>query len=1265
MYYNLHTHTEYSNIGSGGLDCLNKLSNLVKAAREMGISGLAITDHDCLSNAIDINRMQKQLRKDNDDFKLIQGNEIYLVDKYDDEDKSPQKYYHFILIAKDKIGYDAIVELSTRAWYRSTILRGRRRVPTLKSDVEEVMTDEVKGHVIASTACIGGELGQLILEEKYEDANNFIGWCIDRFGINDFYLELQPSKQKDQICVNRWIAEQSQSGYQKRLKTIITTDAHYEKEKDFSIFEAFLRSQQEGRQVKEYYDYARLMEEKEIFSLLEYLDEDFVKECLDNTCKIAESVEFYDLAQPFHIPRVQVPEKNFEHAVGYDVPVIQKLLQRGDLQTNYCLVSCLEKLQELGKYNEQYLMRLEEEADVFEYQSQELNSNFFAYFNTMQHYLDLMWDNDSAVGPSRGSASGSLICYLMGIVKCDPIEHNLPFWRFANKVRATILDIDIDSCGSKRQDIIKAVKDERGELGITQVATFRTLTLKAAIGNAGRGYRDAENPKGLDPDIIGYISSLIEQKRGFVATLKQTLEGDVERQFNKNHNFIKECIKYPGLLEIIEKFEGTIVGSGTHAAAVILFDDEDKLTNHCAGLRSPNGDFCTCLDLHQVEEVGCIKYDWLLLSTLDVQKACFDLLKADGLIDKNLSLRECFDKYLDPNKIDYTDERIWKHLYDNDVLSVFQFDAASGRRGVLKCEPDTLAAMTAVNGLIRLMTAPGQEDQIERFVRIKNNPEQFEEEMKNAGLTDEQRAIMHRVLDRFNGCAVTQESFMILSQELVGYELKDADMLRKTVAKKQMRQIENERKKFWEFGQKKGCSEQQIEYFWRICIEPSLGYGFSENHALPYSIIGVQCILMNILFPPIYWQTAVLLQRSGALDGKTADYNKIAKAVSSLMQAGVQIKGLNINESKEDFSLKADKNEIYFGFNGTKGIDTAAVEQIFEHRPFVSFEDFMDRTKCKITSIVALIKGGAFDEFESRESCIEKLCEIKADTKAVLNGRNLLGIARNGLWPKDTEELNKSYRVFAATQMLKSTEYKLNDKLISFLDEYGYPHNGEEIDKDDWKQTMFDPEMIAIKQYLKDNQEKMLDKYNSLMEQEWIDKYFPNKDLAQWEIEVLGITFKEHPLNKIKNVVDFNELSTEPIIERELYIKDKIIPIYELSVICGIAIAKDKQHSSITLLTPTGPVEVKFRKEQFAHYDAQISQVVGDKKKIIERSWFNRGNKLIIMGMRQEDLFMAKKYSRSAMSHVVYRIEGFENDKPVIQKARKSGKAEEDIDGDS
>lgn len=1265
-YASLHCHDEYSNVTTG-LDSINKLRNMVSYAKEIGLTGLAVTNHDNLSSIWQINTIQKELRKEESPLKLIYGNEIYLLREWDEHDNSPKKYHHFILLAKDKIGYNALLELSTRAWYRSAFVRGKRRVVTLYNDLKEVITDEVRGHIIGMTACLGGEAANLFLNGREDEGYQFLEFCLETFGYDDFYIELQSSSINDQTKWNNIIKNIPD------FKTVITTDAHYTRKSEFEMLEAFLRSSNETREVREYYDAAYLQTEEEIWEYLSYLPSDLIKQSLDNTRKIAEQVEFFDIYQKFHIPPVEVPQKAWVGPMPVEYPVISKCLTSGDIQTEYAIITCLEKLQALGKWNDTYLTRLEEEFDVFQWQSDELEDNFFAYFNNMAYHIDMSWEVGCAVGPSRGSASGSLLCYLMDIVQCDPIEYELPFWRFANKHRASVLDIDCDFDPVKKPDLLARIREERGELGVTQVATFKTLTLKAAIGNACRGFRSHEFPGGIDADISTYLNGLVQVVRGKVANLDQTLNGDDIRGFKKNAQLAGELAKYPGLIDMIIAFEGLITNSSTHAAAVVFFDlENDPITNHCSLMRSPNGDLCTAMDLHSVEEVGCIKYDYLVLGTLSIMTATFDLLRKDGVIDPNLTLKECYRKYIDPNKIDYDNPEIWEHLESNDILSIFQWDQASGRRGIAATKPASLNDLTVVNGLIRLMSQDGEENQLDRFARIKENPQSFEDEMIKVGLSTEMRQIMHEELDKYNGCAATQESFMILVQRLAGYTLKEADQVRKVVAKKKVEEIEVLRETFYE-----RCSgtQEQKEYLYNVIIRPSEGYGFSLNHALPYSIIGVQCIMLGaILFPPGYWQTACLLQRSGTLDGKSTNYDKIARAVAELQEQGIKIKPPNINVSEREFTLKADTQTIYFGTDAIKGLKNAVANKIYELRPFEDVHDFWDRARPDVGSLTALVRAGAFDEMAERDNTIDFLAEVCLDaanaggTLRKLNGQNLLRISREGLWPEDTEELILANRVFNFTHYLKQFvledgDWALDERGMDFLDSIDYPHSGT-LNKMEWKEA-YDVYMIPIKQYLIQHQQELLKKINRRAINEWKEKYFTST--AQDEIEALGICFEQHPFAEItKNVTPLYDIPEEPQVARTFETKDgRTIPMYELYMICGIAIAKDKLHHTMTVLTPQGPVDVKFTKEAFAHYDSQISRIVNDKKEIIERSWFNRGNGLLIHGMRRDGMFVAKKYKNSPMNHTVYKILSVANGKPELQQDRKIGKVEESNEEDN
>ena len=442
-YFGVHNHTEYSNIRL--LDCINHPIDLINKAIELGLSGIAITDHECLSSHMEVNQYANKLREKNPNFIVGLGNEIYLTETRD----RGQKYYHFILIAKDAIGHRALREMSTIAWRNSYVDRRMERVPLLKNEMAEIM-NKYKGHVIATTACIGGELGQeILLAEKAESIHdmetanqhlgniyNFMIFCKEIFG-NDFYLECAPSTQEDQIRVNRRIKKVAKAF---DLKVVVGTDSHYLTKSERNVHKAYLNSKNGEREVDDFYEFARLMDSDECMELLNlsFNDMNFVNEILDNTQEIQSKITFYSLEKKQMIPKVEVTnypaltgETEFtgSHNPEWNFPVLNSLLTSDNVQERYWINECLWALADKDLYRTEYLERLETEADVIKCIGEKLDDCLFAYFNTFKHYIDLFWECGSIVGPGRGSATGFLSNYLLGITQLDPIRWGLPYWR--------------------------------------------------------------------------------------------------------------------------------------------------------------------------------------------------------------------------------------------------------------------------------------------------------------------------------------------------------------------------------------------------------------------------------------------------------------------------------------------------------------------------------------------------------------------------------------------------------------------------------------------------------------------------------------------------------------------------------------------------------------------------------------------------------------------------------------------------------------------
>lgn len=404
------------------------------------------------------------------------------------------------------------------------------------------------------------------------------------------------------------------------LKLTVGTDAHYLKKEDRYVHKAYLNSKGGEREVDDFYEFTYLMAPDELrgFLRLSFNDDDIIDNIFLTSIELQNKINFYSLERKQIIPKVEV--KNYEKTLSYfgvnndyrdeldsNWKTIKSLLLSDEIQERYWINECLNALIEKGLWSENYLSRIEIEADIIRDIGGKLNDCLFAYFNTFKHYIDLFWECGSIVGPGRGSATGFLSNYLLGITQLDPIRWGLPYWRFLNRDRAELPDIDIDLAPSKRPAIFKAIREERGELGLIQVATFGTEGTKSAILTACRGYRSEDYPDGIDVDQAQYMSSLIPQERGFLWSISDVVYGNPEKGRQPLTTFIKEVNNFPGLLDIIMSIDGLVNKRSSHASGVILYGDDPFET--AAFMRTPRGDLITCYDLHNAEAAGDTKYD--------------------------------------------------------------------------------------------------------------------------------------------------------------------------------------------------------------------------------------------------------------------------------------------------------------------------------------------------------------------------------------------------------------------------------------------------------------------------------------------------------------------------------------------------------------------------------------------------------------------------------------------------------------------------------
>lgn len=1245
-YTSLHNHTEYSNLRL--LDCINKVEDIIQYAHDIGLKGMAITDHEALSAHIKALRYYKQKKKDDEtwnDFKLILGNEIYLcrdglsAETYEKGEKFP----HFILLAKDEIGHGQLRELSTRAWKHSFTMF-LTRTPTYYQDVEEIVKRN-PGHLVASSACVGGWLGVCKMNGAEHNARAFIKWCKDLFG-DDFYLELQPARYQEQIDYNKWLIW---LGKETNTKCIITTDSHYLKKEDREVHSSFLNSKDGDRETAEFYQYTYMMTPEEIVSLMnDYIEEEVLKEMLDNTNEINDKIAVYDLAQPQIVPhlsddRVKHPEWKIWFSafkIRDKFEYLNKYYNSPSEDDRYMLYLGLMKLHEMNlpqEKKDQYLERLEQELTECWLVSERLGQSISSYLLMVRNIIQIMWDKaESLVGISRGSAGVMLINYLIGVTQMNPLEQGiyLPHWRFLERNKIELPDIDVDSEGRRRPVVLQKIKEAAQADGgdSTCVCTFGTLGTRSAILTAARGL-------GIDVDVAQYLATMIPQERGFLWPLKDCIQGNPEKDRKPIKQLIEEFRKYPGFLEMAKAIEGLVCQMGIHACGLVVFNVPVYTYN--AMMKAPNGTEVTQFDLGDTEYMGGLKMDCLSVEALDKIHTTLDLLLADNMIEWQGTLKSTYDKYLHPDVLDRDAPEMWHKIWRNEIIDIFQMDSTVGKQSLSLVKPESIPQMAAVNSLMRLVPEKGQKTPTEEYVIYKQHPELIKKEIDDLVATDKEKEILYEFMKQYTGVLESQESAMLaVMLPFTNYDVPHANKIRKIIAKKKMKEITSARAEYFQTGLDNGVSEDILRYIWDVQIKRQLGYSFSIPHTVAYSLIALQEMNLNYKFPSIYWATACLTVNSGGADeesGGTTNYGKLSSAIGRIKRQGIGVELPDINKAKFGFTPDQSTNSIIYGMKGISEVGDDIINKIISNRPFTNFQDFLDRVGPGKVQTIALIKAGCFDKLENqgRKELLYEYLSILIPRKNKLTLANVNGLINYNILPK-----NKSAFIY----LFNFNKYlKLNKKDDRYyIDERAYQYFSKNFDVNylgtDKKKTyieikvwdtLYKDRMMELKEYITKNQEKLIDKLHAAeIDEVW--QQYCGGTLSTWEMDTLGFYYHDHDLLNTYHPEfkfgDFYEMSEIPIASEYHEYKGRKVPVFELQTIYGTVLDKNSYKHTIVLLTPTGVVNVKCVAEQYSKYDKQLSQPNPEtgKKEVIERSWFKRGTNLIVNGWRNADQFMAR-----------------------------------------
>jgi DNA polymerase-3 subunit alpha len=845
----------------------------VNRAVELGMTAIAITDHGTLSGHRELHRIAKA-----NGIKPILGVEGYMTTSMADKrakadrlDPLDQNYHHIVLLAKNQQGLENLNKINEIAWTDGFFSKPRFDFETLA---------KYKEGIIVTSACLSGWIAKAVELGELATAKKHIQWFKKEFG-DDYYIEVMPHNSPE---INKGIIELADSA---KVKIVVTPDCHHSDPSQKEVQELMLLLNTHAKLQKDV-TYEKSKKHESFMDRLDYLygadrmmsfnkfdihllsyeemKQAMLKQGIDredmftSTIEIADKVEGYDIKEHLDLLPVQYKKPMDE---------LKKLAIEGLKERNLEL-------------NEDYLSRLDEELEIIG------QKNFGPYFLVVRNMLNWAKSEGIMVGPGRGSAAGSLLCYALGITDIDPIKHGLLFFRFINPDRNDFPDIDSDIQDTRRDE----VKDYlvRQYRHVASIATFLQFKDKGVV-------RDVARCLNIPLPDVNKVLKVVDTWDEFCNS--------------KNTYWFRE--KYPEVERYGDQLRGRIRGTGIHAAGVVT--SKDPIFRYAPlETRSVTGQEeripVVAVDMGEAENIGLIKIDALGLKTLSVLKDCIDIIK------------EREGTKIDLLKIDMDDANVYTMLSDGYTKGVFQCEAAPYTNLLVKMRVKNLSELAASNALVR----PGAMNTIGKsYIARKHGRENI----------DYKHTVMKSFTEETYGCILYQEQVMQACVELGGMSMVDADKVRKIIGKKKDAKEFDVFKDQFVKGASQYLSPNDALDLWHD-FEAHAGYSFNKSHAVAYSTLSYWTAWLKYHYPLEFMFS--LLKNEKDKDGRT-EYLIEAKRM------GIPVKLPHLNDSGIDFKIEG--KGIRFGLTGIKYISDKIAQRYIEGRPFASYKDVEEFTFTK------------------------------------------------------------------------------------------------------------------------------------------------------------------------------------------------------------------------------------------------------------------------------------------------------------------------------
>ena len=906
-FVHLHVHSQYSI-----LDGMAPVKSLVDKAIADGMRGMAITDHGNMYGIKEFHDYVAKINKkrgDEEKFKPIFGCEVYVAwnNRHDRNDKRDNGN-HLILLAKNLKGYKNLIKIVSHAWTEGMYYHPR----TDHSELEKYHEG-----IICCSACLGGEVPQLIMGGQMNKARETIQWFKNVFG-DDYYLELQRHKAtvahanhetyEKQCLVNDALI---QFARELDVKLICSNDSHFVNEEDADAHERLI-CVSTGRKLTD--DNVMLYSKQEWFKTQEEMNGVFadIPEALQNTNEILDKVEIYSIDHAPILPDFPLPD-GFDNEDDY----LRYLVYEG----------AKERWPEL---DEEHRERLDFELETIK------NMGFPGYFLIVQDYIRMAPKLGCSVGPGRGSAAGSAVAYCLGITKIDPMKYDLLFERFLNPDRISLPDIDTDFDDDGRAAVLNYVTEKYGAEKVAHIVTYGTMAAKSAIKDVARveDLSIAESNR-LAKFIPSTPNDMPEEKPGkkYKITVKNCLEcfNEFRAELDNVDPRVGETIRYA------EKLEGSIRSTGVHACGVIIGHDPISDWVPVSTATDSDGEriIVTQYEGGVIESTGLIKMDFLGLKNLSIIKEALANIKLNHGID------------IDIEKIPIDDPKTYELYCKGQTAGTFQFESAGMQKYLIELHPTCFEDLIAMNALYR----PGPMEYIPQFINRKHGVEPIEYDIP----------CMEKFLKETYGITVYQEQVMLLSRQLAGFTRGQSDTLRKAMGKKQIDKMNELEALFYEGGEKNGHDKKVLNKIWEDW-KRFASYAFNKSHATCYSWVAYQTAYLKANYPSEYM--------AAVLSSNLNDVDKLSKYMDECRSMGIEVLGPNINESYKNFSATKD-GRIRFGLAGIKGVGVSCVDSIVDERdkngPFKDIFDFVQRINqgvCNRKAVESMALAGTFDDFK-------------------------------------------------------------------------------------------------------------------------------------------------------------------------------------------------------------------------------------------------------------------------------------------------------------